>query len=99
MAIVNIDPAEWQNASVVQIESDAPNNIDALKEIENWAYQNGFARTTEYWLRHVRRNGKLIFRGICYRVDEEDRDSQREAQERIEANVKQMPVTAHSFIR
>ena len=99
MAIVKIDPAEWQNASVVQVESDAVNNIDALKEIENWAYQNGFARTTEYWLRHVRRDGQLIFRGICYRVDEEDRASQKEAHERVEANVNKMPVASHSFVR
>ena len=85
MAIVRIDPPEWQNANVLQIDSDAPNNQVAIMEMDQWAYEKGFARTNEYWLRRIRRNGQTIFRSICYRVEEEERATQREIIQETEA--------------
>ena len=76
MAIVRIDPAEWQNANVLQLDSNAPTNQAAMLEMDQWAYENGFARTNEYWLRRIRRDNQMIFRGICYRVEEEEHATQ-----------------------
>ena len=85
MAIIYIDPAEWENANVVQIDSDSSNNAEAVIEIENWAHQHGFARTNEYWLRQARRDGKMRFRGICFRVAEDEQEVLQERQQQIEA--------------
>jgi len=51
LAIVAIDPVDWENVNAVQIDSDASENEEATTDIENWAAEHGFARTTEYWLR------------------------------------------------
>lgn len=72
MAIVKTDPSETGSTNVVQLDSDAESNREAIHEIEEWASQNGFARVNEAWLRQVRRNGKRYFRGICYRLTEEE---------------------------
>lgn len=85
MAIVRVDPAEWQNVNVLQLDSDASNNQAAMLEMEQWAYENGFARTNEYWLRRIRRDGQTVFRGICYRVEEEERATQRAILQETEA--------------
>ena len=90
MAIVKIDPADWQHANVLQIDSDAPNNLEAVKEIESWSYQNGFARTPEYWLRRARRNGQMLFRGICFRVAEDELEVLVERQQQVEARAIRM---------
>jgi hypothetical protein len=34
MPIEKVDPADWRNASTVQVDSDAADNLEALKEIE-----------------------------------------------------------------
>lgn len=71
MAIIYVDPEEWEkaNANTVQVDSDATDNKGAIDDIEQWAADNRFARTNEYWLRRViRQDGKHVFRGICYRV-------------------------------
>ena len=71
MSIVKTDPEDWQKASSVQVDSDAPDNAAAILEIEDWAAENGFARVHEYWLRQIHgKDGSRAFRGICYRVTE-----------------------------
>jgi hypothetical protein len=71
--ITRIDPDNFASASTVQIESNAGNPWLALEEIEEWAAAHGFVRTSEYHPRAVLVNGERRFRGICYRVTEEER--------------------------
>lgn len=67
--IVRIDPEDWNRFNVVQLDSDAPDNMVAVREIEDWAAEHGFARTDEYWLRRaLKPDGRRIFRGICFRL-------------------------------
>lgn len=73
MAITKIDPAGFDQANSVLIDSDAPTNAQAIQEIDAWAAAHGFARTTEYWLRTVVSGGRQRFRGVCYRLTDEER--------------------------
>ena len=69
MAARPFSPTDWQVSEVVMVESDALDNISAIREIDEWAYTNGFKRIPEYWLRKAQRqDGKLVFRGVCERV-------------------------------
>jgi hypothetical protein len=94
MAIVKHDPDNWHDANVVLVDSDAKDNKEALHEIEDWAADNGFARTREYWLQQIRRDdGERVFRGICYRLTEEVRRSHAEKAQELAESVQQMPLT------
>jgi hypothetical protein len=74
MPIQKVDPAHGRSASTVQVDSDAADNLEAKKEIDLWVRDNGFARTTEYWLRQaITDEGKRVFRGVCFRVGPEER--------------------------
>ena len=99
MAIVKIDPPEWEKFNVVQIDSDAPDNTRAIIEMEDWASEHGFARTNEYWLRKVRTGDRTVFRGICFRLTEEERRSNEAACLETEAALARMPVTPHLLER
>ena len=96
MAIVAIDPADWKNTNVVQIDSDAVDNKVAIMEIESWAWDRQFARTNEYWLRQiVRDDTQRVFRGICYRLTREVRNSRSAESEANRKLLDQMPKTPH----
>jgi len=96
MPIQKVDPADWRNASTVQVDSDAADNLEALKEIGRWAWENGFAPTTEYWLRQAITNeGKRLFRGICFRISPEERRATDEMNRQVEERLSRMPVTFH----
>ena len=73
--ITRIDPERFETANTVQLDSDAANNMAAIIEIDAWADANGFNRTSEYSLRQIRAGGKRYFRGVCFRIDEEERRS------------------------
>jgi len=76
--ITKIDPKNWKKANIVQLDVDAENNSEAVDSLEKWAAENGFARTDEYFLRIVMRaDGSRVFRGICYRITREVKDSAR----------------------
>lgn len=81
--ITRIDPEDVTNVSTVQIESDAGNPWLALDEIETWAAENGFVRTSEYHPRQVLVEGKRRFRGVCYRISEEERAAMELAQRQM----------------
>lgn len=84
--IVKIDPKDWKKANVVQLDVDAENNMEAIGALEKWAAQNGFAHVSEYFLRIViRADGSRVFRGVCYRITRELKDS---ARRQIKAAVK-----------
>ena len=100
MAIVAIDPSDWHKSNVVQIDSDASDNKEAIIEIENWAAENDFARTTEYWLRQIlKENGRRIFRGICYRLTKEVMRSNEAACQSSAEVLSNMPPTPHQVDR
>lgn len=91
--IRKIDPADWKDAATVQIESDASENIVALREIEQWASEHGFARTTEYWLRQaITADNVRVFRGICYRITPDERRAAEQVDRRVEERASRMPV-------
>jgi hypothetical protein len=97
MAIIYVDPENWQAANAVQVDSDASDHEKALCEIEDWAAEHGFARTTEYRLRRLRRrDGTRVFRGFCYRLTEEVLESARSDNRRISEAVERQPTTSPS---
>lgn len=98
MAIAGIDPSNWENANVVQIDSDAADNQQAVDEIEDWAADHRFARVNEYWLRPiVRQDGRRVFRGVCYRLTQEEVHSSEISCEENAAALHRMPATSHQI--
>jgi hypothetical protein len=92
--IRRIDPQEWKESNVVQVDSDASDNMSAAREIESWAAQNGFVRTTEYWLRRaMTADGAIVFRGICYRISPEEHELIQRVERETEERMAKMPVT------
>lgn len=73
MAIRKTDPEPIGAANAVQVDSDATTNELAIRDIDAWAAENGFLRTNEYWLRVVIRDGRRHFRGVCYRMTDDER--------------------------
>lgn len=74
--IAKIDPVDWKNANIVQLDIDASNNMEAIEALDQWASENGFARVRENFLRIViPGNGRRVFRGACYRITAEERDA------------------------
>jgi hypothetical protein len=93
--ITRIDPQDWEHANVVQLDSDARDNMQAMREIEDWAFDHGFARTTEYHLRAAITDDNLrVFRGICYRLTRDERRAIDETNRRVEERRGRMPVTS-----
>src|SRR5688500_16219300 len=83
MAITLIDPPDFQNASTVQIDSDAEDAWLAVEAIENWAAQNEFVSIGEFHPRQVLVDGRRRFRGICYRISDEERAAMESAQRQM----------------
>lgn len=77
--IINVDAD-----NTVEVDSDAKDNLDAMREIDDWAFNNNFSRTNEYHLRVViREDGTRVFRGVCYRLTPEVRSTARKILEEI----------------
>jgi len=81
--ITQIDPKDFSTASTVQVDSDAGNPWLALDEIETWAAQNGFVRTSEYHARQVLVSGRRLYRAVCYRISDEERAALEQAQSQM----------------
>lgn len=81
--ITRIDPADYVQASTVQVESDAASPWTALEEIEDWAAANGFVRTSEYQPRQVLAAGGRRFVGICYRLSAGEAAALEASQQRM----------------
>jgi hypothetical protein len=72
MASSPLSPHDWKNSEVVMVESDALDNISAIRDIDEWALAHGFKRIPEYWLRRARRDdGTMVFRGVCEKVHQD----------------------------
>lgn len=91
MAIVRIDPEDFEKVNTVQVFTDAGDNRDAVLEIEAWAAQHGFVRTSEYWLgQMILETGRRVFRGVCYRMTPELTESlEQDCQMSLEAVARQ----------
>lgn len=89
--MIFVHPDPWTDAPSVVVESDASTNAEAMRQIEDWAAENGFARTNEYWLRPIRREGRTLFQAVCYRLTEEHRAAGAEQIERIRRRTARMP--------
>ena len=81
--ITRIDPEQYQRATTVQVESDAPTNVRAVEEVEDWAAANGFVRTSEFAMRRALVGGELRFRGICFRLTDEELAAAHHMQQRM----------------
>lgn len=66
--IVRYKPEEGlEQADLAWFDSDASNNVDAIREIDAKANQYGLLRTPEYWLHTFLLEGRPVRRGFCYR--------------------------------
>jgi hypothetical protein len=66
-------------------------------EIEDWAAEHGFLRTSEYYLRRVRRrDGKRVFRGFCYRMTPEERENAEQDDRVLAQTVNRQPLTSEA---
>jgi len=74
--IEKIDPPNWKEANIVQVDVRARNNIEAIIALDAWASSHGFARVHQNYLRViVRPDGNNVYRGACYRWTDEERHS------------------------
>ncbi|MGA2582659.1 MAG: hypothetical protein ABSG31_05230 [Tepidisphaeraceae bacterium] len=92
--IVKIDPSKWEDANVVQLDVEAPNNMEAILALEDWAGEHGFARVRENFLRIiVKKSGKQVFRGVCFRITAEERKSVRFEMDSIKKRAEKIGAT------
>ncbi len=97
--IIQTQPEETSDASLVMVSSDAPDNASAIRDIDQWARDNGFVRSNEYHLgRRQTADGKMLFFSPCYRLDENFRRAAETDLARIRDNRQKMPVTASSDV-
>ena len=91
--IIRVDPESWNQSKLVQLDSDALDNMTAVREMEDWAAEHGFARTNEYWLRRaLTTEGKRVFRGICFRLMPDELAAATSESNEIEQRMRRMPV-------
>lgn len=95
--VVSWDPKTLEGANVVQVDSDASDNTQAIREIDDWAEQQGFVRSSEYWLRPLLREGKKLFRGVCYRISNEEIEAANATNTTLRTSVLSMPAQRVSF--
>ncbi len=97
--IIQTQPEQTNDAALVMVSSDALDNVSAIRDIDQWARDNGFVRSNEYHLgRRQTADGKMLFFSACYRLDENFRRAAETDLERIRANRQRMPVTASSDV-
>jgi hypothetical protein len=99
MPIVSIDPADWGTSNTIQLDSDAPGNREAIIEMDEWAAENGFARINEQWLRRIQRGGRQLYRGVCYRLTEEEQQSSSVACQMSAEALRDLPETTRQIDR
>ena len=62
--------AELDQADQAWFDSDAPSNVEAIREIDAEAGKHGLVRTREYWLQTLLNpDGRVVRRGFCYRPE------------------------------
>jgi hypothetical protein len=95
--IIYTNPKEIATeTATVLVYSDAVSNIDAIKEIDAWARERGFVRTREGHLNVALRGGKQVYKGVCFRLEEEDVEAAKVSIERNKRRLEEMPMTRSS---
>ena len=82
--ITRIDPPDYGNLSVIQVDSDQSDPWAALQEIESWALDHGYVTTNDLLPRQVLIAGRLQYRMVCYRISDEERAAIGLAQRRMD---------------
>ena len=73
MAVNVVRPKEWQDAEMLEVESDARDNYAAIVEIEDWAQDHGMTRTNEHWLQTIQHEDGRVGRiSIVYRPSQKE---------------------------
>jgi hypothetical protein len=93
MAIIRIEPPDFEHEQEVSVYSDADTNMRALIEIGDWAADHGLVRSQEYALPTVQTDGKRLFKGLCYRMTAEDYRRARAIIDEVKAARASMPIT------
>ena len=95
--IGKVQPESYETAPVVVVESTAPTNDEAIREIDSWARIRGFVRSREHVLNSkLLRNGDIVYYSACYPLDVETLDAAEAAIARMNARRAAMPLTASS---
>ena len=63
---------DLREADQAWFDSNADDNITAIKEIDAEAAKYGLVRTREYWLQQFTYEGQPVFRGFCFRLEPAD---------------------------
>ncbi len=63
------DEQALQKTEQAWFESNAPDNAQAIREINAEASKYGLVRTKEYWLQQFTLDGNLVYRGFCWRME------------------------------
>lgn len=95
MSIVT-DPADISNSNSALVYSDAPSNDAAIREIDRRATEHRFVRTRDYHLSVVSREGKTLYKSICYRWQPEDEAAAGEYVRTVEARRARLPKSLDS---
>ncbi len=95
--VIDTQPDEIDTAPSVVVFSDAPNNFDAIREIDQWARDHGFVRSREYSL-NIKQfaDGKRLYYGACYRLSQDDKRAAEADLTRMRQRRAEMPLTASS---
>lgn len=82
MAVRVLRPDDWQGSDFVEVGSDVADLRRAIEEVEEWAYDRGFRRTAEEWLRRMTTDaGERLHLSVLYRVSAAElRDQERRSQ-------------------
>lgn len=96
-----ITPLTWDENvgkdKVVVVYSDAPDNLRAIREIDEWARVHGYVRSREATL-NVKQDvtGLRYFYSACYLLDEDDLRAAEVDLARIGERRERMALTASS---
>ena len=96
------DPLNYDDtrqSDVVKVYSDALDNIQAIREIDEWARTHGYVRSRESILNvQQTADGKRYYYSACYRLTEDDLRAAEEDLRRIRERREKMPVTTSSDV-
>ncbi|HJN17642.1 MAG TPA: hypothetical protein QGH10_19205 [Armatimonadota bacterium] len=87
-----VDEAKRRGVPVF-VDSTAENNVDAIREVEDWCRQNGLVRARENHLRTLRTAAGVVRRGICYEPPVAETEQRRAEWNDMERRRQAMPET------
>lgn len=88
-----VDEARQRGVPVF-VDSTADNNLDAIREVEEWCKSHGLVRARENHLRTLRTDRGVVRRGICYEPPAAELEQRRSEWNEMERRREAMPETA-----